>query len=402
MSSPAGSAQLEPIRERSEIVERHLAGASEPRWRTTSRIVAAALALGATLLILAPIGFYRMFGFFAPWDDEGCVLITLKSFMDGQRLYDDVFSMYGPFPILLRSLIFTVAGVPVGHDAGRLIALSYWLVAAALCGAAAWRLTRSIVAGWAAGLFVFHGLGLLIQEPGHPQDLCAVLLGLAVFLATFIGAPGGRRPALFIMIGIVAGCLAMTKINVFVFMMMALGAALLSFIGRTWWTAALGLLFAVGLLIAPGLLMRQLLAHPEVRSYALHVTLALVPILILAIGRPARSMFAVRDCAWIAAGLVASIGMIAALVLLRGTTPAALLDGVALIPLRAGVRFFGTSLAFLGHWRIPVAFIVGALVVEPETGVLREVPVERHAERAREIDRFRGVGEEWKGVLVDA
>ena len=43
---------------------------------------------------------------FANWDDEGYVLISLKSYLTAGHLYSDVYSQYGPFFSWLASFSF--------------------------------------------------------------------------------------------------------------------------------------------------------------------------------------------------------------------------------------------------------------------------------------------------------
>src|SRR5207253_2322810 len=117
-----------------------------------------------------------------------------------------------------------------------------------------WRLSRSILAGWAGFLIAFRALGMIVNEPGHPQDVCAFLLAIAALLATSVES--SRRPVLVMAgLGAVAGCLAMSKINVFIFLAMALGAAMLARTPMSAPIRALGALYVACLLAAPGLLM---------------------------------------------------------------------------------------------------------------------------------------------------
>ena len=340
--------------------DRRLAGRGAKRGPVV--LSAIVIGLAATLLVLARLGYWRMFSVFFEHDDEGCLLIAIRSFLAGHALYDDVISMYGPLPLLVRATLFAATGQPVGHDVGRLLSLGNWLLTAAVCGAIAWRLTGSVIAGWAGIIFVFEVLRMSISEPGHPQEFCGLLLSLVVLLATFVGPRSGRRAfPLAAGIGVIAGGLAMSKINVFVFLMLALGAAALALTPRTRLVTAFRLVCAVAVLAAPTLLMRQRLEVPAFRSYALFVTLALVPAVLLAFGGRSRSFLGLRHYLWLSAGLLGSVGAIVGIVLYCGTTPGGLLDGVLLIPLRAGTLFISATTYFDGRWPIPVAFGVGAL-----------------------------------------
>jgi len=52
-----------------------------------------------------------------------------------QTLYDSVFTQYGPFYFETMRFLFAVASVEVGHDAGRIVTLAFWIAAALALGA---------------------------------------------------------------------------------------------------------------------------------------------------------------------------------------------------------------------------------------------------------------------------
>src|SRR5436190_5579211 len=83
--------------------------------------------------------------------DEGYLMITIQSFLEGNPLYDSVFTQYGPFYYFYEWIVRGLLAVPLTHDATRLLSLFHWVTAAALLGLTARRLTRSAVAGF----FVF-------------------------------------------------------------------------------------------------------------------------------------------------------------------------------------------------------------------------------------------------------
>jgi hypothetical protein len=331
--------------------------------------LAIVVVLCATLAIFPALGYASIFSVAAIYDDEGCMLITLQQFIEGHALYDQVFSMYGPFPLLVKWGLFSVLNQPVGHDVGRLICLGFWLATVAACAAVVWRFTRSLVAGWLGVVFGFQALWLIVYEPGHPQELCGLLLVLGVLAAT--GArPGndrktGRNAAL---LGALAGCLAMTKINIFVFLMMALGGAVIDSTpalrggpGR-----ALRFIYNLGLLAAPSVLMHGRLGEPSVFAFDVHVTLALLGVLLAAHAEPAPALFSARDYAAFAVGLLVTIVAIAVAVLARGTTLAGLFDGILGNPLRVGTLFGATPPWFRTSWPIPLLIdllVVGWLVL---------------------------------------
>jgi len=166
--------------------------------------------------------------------DEGYLMMTIQSFSEGHPLYDTVFTQYGPFYYIYEWLAHTVGFVPLTHDATRLLCIFHWLTAATLLGWGSARLMKSVP----AGLFVFAEsaiqLAPLANEPGHPQELVALLLALAFFLTTRQAAKTTRsgEPAFavnprtpsapFQALAVVTAFLVLTKINVGIFFGFAL------------------------------------------------------------------------------------------------------------------------------------------------------------------------------------
>src|SRR6266446_6728362 len=108
--------------------------------------VAAILFLG----IAATYAFYIVFSRqMSP--DEGYLMITVQSFIEGNPLYDSVFTHYGPFYYAYEWIIHRLLSVPLTVDATRLLCLFHWVTAATLLGFAAGKMTRSAV----TGVFVF-------------------------------------------------------------------------------------------------------------------------------------------------------------------------------------------------------------------------------------------------------
>ena len=77
------------------------------------------------------------------------MLISLKSFLDHGSLYDDVFTQYGPFYYEFWGGAFSILGISVNHDGGRVATMAAWLLSSLLIGLSTWRISRSIVLGLA-------------------------------------------------------------------------------------------------------------------------------------------------------------------------------------------------------------------------------------------------------------
>src|SRR5262245_13336162 len=170
------------------------------------------------LLLFAACAAYalaEMFSFFAPWDDQGFLMLTVRHMLRGTRLYDDVPVPYGPVYYLERWLLHGALGVPLTHDAVRLVSALHWLGAALAGGFLAAAMTRD--GGFPAAAFaltlaasVLH-LRAVANEPGHPQELAVLIVNVSLLAVAACGrARNGLRVAI---LGAAGAALALTKIN---------------------------------------------------------------------------------------------------------------------------------------------------------------------------------------------
>ncbi len=49
----------------------------------------------------------------APYDDQGYIMMTLRSFLDGRVLYEEVHTQYGPAFYLLSGSLHETFGIPL-------------------------------------------------------------------------------------------------------------------------------------------------------------------------------------------------------------------------------------------------------------------------------------------------
>ena len=198
-------------------------------WRRLSDTVvaypaAAAIGLYAIVAIAAiATAYFAIFTEFAPYDDEGTLLVTLKAFVHGDALYRDVWSVYGPFYYELFGGLFSLSGQAVTTDASRTIVIVVWVGTSFLFGLAAQRLTGRLGLGVTAMIAAFSALTVLANEPMHPQVLCVLLLGAFALLAATgptrrIGLAGGACGALL-------AALLLTKVNLGIFAVAAVVVA---------------------------------------------------------------------------------------------------------------------------------------------------------------------------------
>jgi hypothetical protein len=315
----------------------------------------------ATAAFLALAATKTMFSAFMFYDDEGYVLISLRNFAAHGGLYREVYSQYGPFPYVLYSL-FHALGLPLTHTVGRTITLIAWTGTALACAALVGRATASLAARLAvlAGVFIY--LWIMASEPTHPGGLIVVLTAVLAWLGyRWIDADRVRSWAMLVGAGVAV--LLLTKINIGVFAAFSTVAWFgLHHENNTMrrWAPALLIVVVVAL---PYALMRPLLGTPWVQTYALMFAGSGVA----AMG--AASLGATARIGWraLGAGILSALTValvVLGVILVRGTTPHDLLDGVLLGPLKhpshfslvfpwpTGTRFaaFFSPALFAGAW----------------------------------------------------
>jgi hypothetical protein len=80
---------------------------------------------------------YVLATLFHSYDDEGYWLLALARYFRPGPLDAGTYSHYGPFYYYVQQACFRLLGLPVTHDAGRLVTLLYWM-ASASPGACCW------------------------------------------------------------------------------------------------------------------------------------------------------------------------------------------------------------------------------------------------------------------------
>lgn len=244
----------------------------------------AVLAYAVVTIAATVTAYFTIFTTFAAYDDEGTLLVGLRAFVEGETLYRDVWSVYGPFYYEFFGGIFSLFGLDVTTDASRSIVVLVW-VATSLCfGLVAQTLTRNLWLGLAAMIAAFASLGVLANEPMHPQGLCVLLLG--AFSLLVVRGPSKRALWLGAGCGALLAMLLMTKVNLGVF---AIAAAVLAaaftawpFAGRAWVRWLVG----AAVLALPAVVLARDLDLSWAREFALIEMLAIGAVLVAA--RPLR------------------------------------------------------------------------------------------------------------------
>lgn len=287
------------------------------------------LAWAVATIVIAPIGYMSMFSTFRVYDDEGSFLILLRDYLSGHPLLTPSTSYYGPFYYEVMGGLFKLLGVAPTNDSGRFATLVIWLVASALGGVVAYRLTRNLWLSLVSQLVTFILLSALTQEPMATYGLISLLLLGLVLAATFTQTQPRASAAA---IGAIVGALCLVKINVGAFAVIAVIFAWAAGVAPRWRRFALPA--AVGVMtLVPFVLMAGLLGRGWVLEFALLVSLSAAAVGIACL-RALRVRLTPPPTTWLILGgaVLTAISLAGALV--TGTHPADVWDGLVLTPFR--------------------------------------------------------------------
>jgi len=297
----------------------------DARARDTPRT---GLVFGAATILAAPFVILDSLVGVSWSDDEGTLMAGFRSLLDGRRMYDEIYSLYGPLYNLVYGLIYGVLRVPLTHDAGRLMFAALWLAYTAGLASFVWKLTRSApaaVLGYALVLLWLHPLS---QSPGHPVQLCLLLLAAVLFLVLAIEQTSS--PAAWAGLGAAVAGLALVKINIGVYVGSAVLYALLRASPTNAWTSVAVRLLTAAMLCMPFAVQALLFDFDWVRTYCLFSTLTVLAALIVSM--PPARLASVRPTHWavfILAGGLASLAIFVSM-MAAGSSPYAIFNAVLL------------------------------------------------------------------------
>jgi hypothetical protein len=181
------------------------------------------------------------FSSMATYDDESYVMMTIKTFLEGDRLYAQTYTQYGPAYYMLQTPIHGWLGLPITHDIVRLKTVFCWLLMGGLAGLIVARVTGKSLAALTAMLMTVLHLENLGLEPAHPQEVVA-LLSLVCLLAM-----NSYKWHLLFLAGVCAAFAGMAKLNVGAVGLFAAGFSGVSSSRTSKLWASLGSIIAVGL-----------------------------------------------------------------------------------------------------------------------------------------------------------
>lgn len=224
-------------------------------------------------LFCAPYVLINSFSGFAIFDDEGTIMIMFRELLAGKTAYSDVYSLYGPFYLIIFTEFFRSSVMPLTHDSARLISAFFWIANSVCFGALTGRLTRSVGAASIAFVFVLFALREFPFSPIHPQELAFLLTGLVFHL--ILTRDGGCRLWMSFGVGIIISILLLIKINIGIFVGMAVMIAFVRALPQSTSVRILGRLGTLAAILLPAGVMLPLLDLPWVATYCVFATLAI-------------------------------------------------------------------------------------------------------------------------------
>ena len=210
---------------------------------------------------------YGMLSGFSSWDDEGALMMTVRQFLGGGTLYRNVSTGYGPVYYFYNWIIRALSLTSVTHDSTRLTAAAIWTICALMGAAIVWRFGHSLAAAAIAWLLIFRTLSLFRNEPGHPQELCMLLLLGTVGAFSWCDDERWMRTALA-GAGVLAASLLLVKINIGIFAVVAIVLGIANHVPGKW-LRCVSLSAAVAL---PFALMKRNAADPDEIIFVIAVT----------------------------------------------------------------------------------------------------------------------------------
>ena len=141
------------------------------------------------------------------------MMVTVKQYLGGTKLYNQISVPYGRVYYFYNWALRTLSATALTHDVVRMSSLLPWLVTGFVSAWIVFRFTGSLVLSSVAHLLVFLTLFSFFQnEPGHPQELCILLLVCLVASGVLASMPRWRLLGL-ILLGALTAALVLVKVH---------------------------------------------------------------------------------------------------------------------------------------------------------------------------------------------
>jgi hypothetical protein len=309
-----------------------------------------------TTLLALPYVWSSTFSGFSWFDDEGTLLVSISGFITGHRMYDEVYSLYGPLYNLFYGLLYGPLHIPADHAAGRLLALCLWLAWTVGFAFFCFRLSGSRVSMLLCFVLTLRLLNVLMDSPGHPEELSLVLISIALLMACWL-EESSENIAL-VSIGVVIAALTLIKINIGIFVGLPFLIVLLRNSSNRILSMIVAPLGTIFMIILPVTVLSLLFSFTWVKVYCLFCFLSIAATGLVHLETGRTPLMETRS--WVI--LVASGGVTALLIvgamMLAGSSAFGILNAVVL-----------QNAGFVRNWYIPI-YVGGTGVVSATVSLL--------------------------------
>jgi hypothetical protein len=284
----------------------------------------------------AVAAYYRIFSGIAEWDDEGTMMMTVRQYLTGARLYEEIYSGYGPVYYFYNWLVRSVTGTVLNHNTVRITSAAVVVVCSLVCAWMVLRLTQSLAAASVTHLLVFRVLAFFGNEPGHPQELCMLLLLGLTGSGIFAAKPRTRWLAMAAA-GSLAAALTLIKVNIGIFAILAVAVTVLFQAPPGWFSRPAEYAAGAAALLLPFALMRAHLNDPAAQAYCFVITASIAGVLAGAAGFAQAGTLSFRECLAAAAGFAATFVLVLLVLVWQGVPMPATLNMLVLDHVRINV-----------------------------------------------------------------
>jgi hypothetical protein len=290
----------------------------------TFRVIACSFFL---CLFSTVTAYYTTFVSLATYDDEGTMMWGMKHFFEGRPLYDQVASIYGPLYYFYEWCAHVLTGTPLSHHSVRLVSIAFWVATALIVFLLAYRATGSLLVASLANILAFRAMQFIGEEPAHPQEACIFLL-MALGLACFVRHRTWRAA----IIGALAGLATGTKINLGIFIVIAVATGFAYALRPKWLRSTASVLASAGMLVFPVLLMWGHMSEWWAVRFCALVVLSSASAILILWGSDWDVSIDFRDLLIAAVGFAGAIAAVCWFALAHGSTMHAMIDWLIVKP----------------------------------------------------------------------
>ena len=250
-------------------------------------------------------------------------MVSVKQYIGGLKLYDQVWSGYGPVYYFYNWFLRSVTSTPVTHNVVRISCLLPWLLTSLIAAWIILRITDSLPLATLGHFLTVYSLRFMANEPGHPQEICILLL--VCFMASPTLLQSRWRLVGEIALGALPAALLLTKINLGIFTIIAAGLALSFHTKKNVAAKTAAVAFFAASTILPVALMSHQLGDPAARVYCLLVVASVAGFGVVLFYADKTVSISAKDWLIVALSLVLAFAAIVLILMAQGSSFRAML-----------------------------------------------------------------------------